>query len=124
MGVNKARHDYFSSVSRGLGWGLFPMRLYELGKRLSWDPAKIDLARDKEDWGRLTDDERDMVIQLASLFGAGEEAVSLDIAPLLFALGRGGFIEDVLYLAQFQFEEARHVEAFRRFLDAVGVRDV
>ena len=35
-------------------------------------------------------------------------------------MGAEGRLEDEMYLTQFAFEEAKHLEAFRRWLDAIG----
>jgi ribonucleoside-diphosphate reductase beta chain len=38
-------------------------------------------------------------------------------------MGAEGRFEDEMYLTQFAFEEAKHTEVFRRWLDAVGVTE-
>lgn len=56
MGLNfeEYKHEYFKSVRKGgIDWALFPMKLYQLGKRLFWDPATIDLSKDVEDWKKI-----------------------------------------------------------------------
>ncbi len=50
---------------------------------------------------------------------AGEEAVTLDILPLIMTVAREGRVEEELYLTTFLFEEAKHTDFFRRFLDAL-----
>ncbi|MBL0173616.1 MAG: R2-like ligand-binding oxidase [Gemmatimonadaceae bacterium] len=110
------------STSRvGLRYDLFPMKLWEKAKRLGiWNPTDIDFSKDREDWDRLTVGERDLLLRLAALFQAGEEAVTIDILPLLDVIASEGRLEEQLYLTSFIWEEAKHVEAIRRFLDAVG----
>jgi ribonucleoside-diphosphate reductase beta chain len=96
------------------------LREFHKAKRLMWDPRDVDLAGDKADWPRLTDPERDTILQLCSLFLAGEEAVTTDLAPLLLALrGGGGCLEEELFLTTQLFEEAKHVEFFDRWLREV-----
>lgn len=116
--------DGFSSIKEGgLHLTSLPMRLFIKGNRLFWNPAEIDFTKDASDWAELTDDEREMALRLASLFLAGEEAVTKDIQPFMHAMSEEGRLEDEMYLTQFAFEEAKHVEAWRRWLDAVGATD-
>jgi len=96
------------------------MRLYRKAKRLGiWDPAAIDLGRDVEDWRRLSDDERDLLLRATALFQAGEESVVHDLVPLMLVIAREGRLEEELFLTTFLFEEAKHTEFFRRVLDEV-----
>jgi ribonucleoside-diphosphate reductase beta chain len=106
---------------RGLNWDYLPMRLFVQGQDKFWRTSDIDLTRDAEDWGSLTDSERDAALYLCASFIAGEEAVTEDIQPFMRAMAEQGRLEDEMYLTQFAFEEAKHTEAFRRWLDAVGV---
>jgi ribonucleoside-diphosphate reductase beta chain len=109
---------------RSTGGGLrdcFPLRLYGKAKRLgTWDPAAIDLTRDREDWAAFGELERETMLSLTSLFAAGEEAVTLDLLPLVLAIAREGRIEEELYLTTFLFEEGKHTELFARFLSEVA----
>jgi len=116
------RHGAFKSVARGLDLDSFPMRLYELGKRLHWNPSEIDYSRDIEDWRRLSDAEKEIMLQTAAIFAAGEEAVNLDILPLLTVLSQDNekYLEEVMYLSQFTYEEAKHVDAWVRFIRSIG----
>ena len=105
----------------GLDHDLFPMTLWRKAKRRGiWDPAAIDLSRDVEDWRGLSDPERDLLLRLTSLFAAGEESVTLDLLPLIGAIAAEGRLEEEIYLTSFLWEEAKHVELFRRFLDQVA----
>ena len=54
-------------------------------------------------------------------FMVGEEAVTLDIVPLLRCMSDLGRLEDTMYLSMFAMEEAKHTEMFRRWFDAVGL---
>jgi ribonucleoside-diphosphate reductase beta chain len=110
-----------STSATGLRYDLFPMKLWDKAKRLGiWNPADIDFSQDTRDWQTLSDGERDLLLRLAALFQAGEEAVTIDILPLLDVIASEGRLEEQLYLTSFIWEEAKHVEAIRRFLDAVG----
>jgi ribonucleoside-diphosphate reductase beta chain len=104
----------------GLDFASFPLRLFQKAKRDGiWDPAAIDFSRDRDDWRRLAAAERDLLLRLSTLFQAGEEAVTLDLLPLVRTVAREGRLEEEMYLTSFLWEEAKHVELFRRFLDQV-----
>ena len=112
-------HTSFTTT-RGLNRDLPPMRLYEKAKKLGiWNPSDIDFSKDKQDWATFKDDEKDLIWLLLALFAAGEEAVTLDLLPLIEVVAREGRIEEEMYLATFLFEEAKHTDFFRRFLDEV-----
>lgn len=98
-----------------------PMRLWAKAKKLGvWDPADLDFTEDARQWREFTDDERELLLRLTTLFQGGEEAVTLDILPLLEIVADEGRLEEAMYLTSFAFEEAKHVEAFQRFLTAVA----
>lgn len=90
-----------SLAAGGLNWASLPLKLFADGNAKFWNPADIDFSRDRADWERLTDLERDYAIRLCAEFVAGEEAVTEDIA----------------------FDEAKHTRVFRMCLDAVGVTE-
>lgn len=103
-----------------LNQALLPMIDYHKAKDLMWDPRSIDCEPDRRDWAALTADERDMILRVGSLFLAGEEAVTHDLAPLLVAIRRdGGHLEDEFFLTTQIFEEAKHMEFFDRWFDEV-----
>jgi ribonucleoside-diphosphate reductase beta chain len=113
-------HESFATTTRGLNRDLPPMRLYERAKKLGiWNPSEIDLRQDQNDWSALGSDERDLILRLLAMFAAGEEAVTLDLLPLIETVAREGRIEEEMYLTTFLFEEAKHTDFFRRFLDEV-----
>lgn len=115
------RTGFQTTGARGLDWNSPPMRLWQKAKKLGiWDPQDIDLTTDAADYQRLSDDERDVLLRLTSLFQAGEEAVTLDLLPLIGVIASEGRLEEELYLTSFLWEEAKHVEAFRRFTDEVA----
>lgn len=116
----ESRETY--SAIGGINTSIVPWRLWEKAKRLMWNPADIDFTQDAEDWKQLADDEKRYVMLLASEFLAGEEAVTLDILPLLKAMANQGRLEETMYLTTFAFEEAKHVDFFRRWFDAVGIQ--
>ena len=113
-------HSSFATTTRGLDRSLPPMRLYEKAKRLGiWNPTDIDLLQDQRDWASLKNDEKDLILRLLAMFVAGEEAVTLDLLPLIRVIAREGRLEEEMFLTTFLFEEAKHTDFFRRFLDEV-----
>jgi ribonucleoside-diphosphate reductase beta chain len=120
--MSATRSGYATTSERGLRWESVPMRLWQKAKRLgTWDPAAIDLTRDREDWARFTPVEREFLLRTIALFQAGEEAVTIDLLPLIEVIAAEGRIEEEMYLTSFLWEEAKHVELFRRWLDEVPV---
>lgn len=114
-------HTTFATTSRGLRRDSPPMRLFEKAKRLgTWNPSDLDLRQDAADWRRLSDPERDLLLRLTALFQAGEEAVTLDLLPLIQTIAREGRLEEELFLTTFLWEEAKHTDFFARFLDEVA----
>ncbi|MFV9504121.1 MAG: R2-like ligand-binding oxidase [Oscillochloridaceae bacterium umkhey_bin13] len=114
-------HTHFATTTRGLRRNSPPMRLFEKAKRLGiWNPSELDLTRDAADWQRLAPEEQDLLLRLTALFQAGEEAVTLDLLPLVQAVAREGRLEEELFLTTFLFEEAKHTDFFARFLDEVA----
>jgi ribonucleoside-diphosphate reductase beta chain len=114
-------HTFFTTTTRGLDRDSPPMRLYEKAKSLGiWNPTEIDFSKDKADWAALTSDEKDLIWRLLSMFVAGEEAVTLDLLPLIEVIAREGRLEEEMFLTTFLFEEAKHTDFFRRFLDEVA----
>ncbi len=104
----------------GLNHAIPPMRLYHKAKELGvWNPQHIDFSGDQKDWQALSDTERDVIIRLTSLFQAGEESVPLDLLPLIMTIAKEGRIEEEMFLTTFLWEEAKHTEFFRRFIDEV-----
>jgi ribonucleoside-diphosphate reductase beta chain len=118
-------HTAFATTTRGLNRELPPMRLYEKAKKLGiWNPSDIDFTKDKQDWAGFTDEEKDLCLLLLSMFVAGEEAVTLDLLPLIQAIAEEGRIEEEMFLTTFLFEEAKHTDFFRRFMDEVANADM
>ena len=110
-----------STSAGGLDFNSPPMRLWEKAKRMGiWNPQDIDFSKDREDWRSLDEGQQDLLLRLASLFEAGEESVTLDLLPLIQVVAAEGRLEEEMYLTSFLWEEAKHVEAFRRFFDQVA----
>jgi ribonucleoside-diphosphate reductase beta chain len=116
-----------TTSEKRLNHSLLPMRLYHKAKKFGiWDPRDIDFTQDQKDWKTSNDDEKEAILRLCSLFQAGEEAVTRDLLPLIRVISLEGRLEEEMYLTTFLFEEAKHTEIFRRFLDEVAgeVRDL
>jgi ribonucleoside-diphosphate reductase beta chain len=107
--------------TRGLDYESVPWKLWEKSKKLFWDPADLDFSQDAIDWREMPDEERTLVAMSARGFMVGEEAVTLDIIPLLRCMSDLGRLEDTMYLSMFAMEEAKHLDMFRRWFDAVGL---
>ncbi|GFG87509.1 R2-like ligand-binding oxidase [Mycolicibacter algericus] len=117
------RTHYDSLAAGGLNWDSLPLKLFAGGNAKFWNPADIDFSRDRDDWESLTDRERDYAVRLCAQFIAGEESVTQDIQPFMAAMRAEGRLGDEMYLTQFAYEEAKHTQVFRMWLDAVGITD-
>lgn len=118
-------HVSFRTTSgRGLDHDSLPMQLYQKAKKLGiWDPRDLDMSADRGHWMALSEEERDVLTRLLAMFQAGEEAVTLDLLPLMRALALDGRLEEEIYLTTFLFEEAKHVEFFQRIFEEVVMLD-
>ena len=111
---------YTTLTDRGLRHDTLPMRLYHKAKKLGiWDPRAIDLTQDRQDWLNIPDLSKERLIGLILSFQIGEEAVTLDLLPLIMTIAREGRLEEEMFLTTFLWEEAKHTEFFRRVLDEV-----
>jgi ribonucleoside-diphosphate reductase beta chain len=120
-------HTQFATTTRGLQRDTPPMKLFEKAKRYGiWNPSDIDFTHDKADWHKLTPDEQDAILRLTAVFQSGEEAVTLDLLPLIMTVAKEGRIEEEMFLTTFLWEEAKHTDFFNRWLlEVVGdVRDL
>lgn len=108
------------SSPKGMRMDILPWRLWDKGKKLHWDPADLDFEKDAKDWQALPMEQRLMLAGLANGFMVGEEGVTLDIMPLVFAIADEGRAEETLFLTQFAYEEAKHVDFFSRWFKAIG----
>lgn len=116
-----SERTFQTTSTRGLDRDLLPMRLFEKSKTHGiWNPSEIDFSRDRDDWAGFSDLERDVLLRLTAMFQAGEESVTLDLLPLIRVVAAEGRLEEEMYLTAFLWEEAKHVDLFRRFLDEVA----
>lgn len=122
MSIRK-EHSSFKTTTSGLDFESFPMQLFQKSKKLGvWDPADISFQKDKEDWKKFTEEVKEIIIHLSALFMAGEEAVTLDLLPLIQTLSKEGRLEEEIYLTSFLWEEAKHTEFFAQFVKNVMVK--
>ncbi len=110
----------YTTIHRSLDRDSLPMRLYEKAKRYGhWNPSELDFSQDVQDWQTFSPEERDLVLRLSAMFQAGEEAVTLDLLPLIQVIAAEGRLEEEIFLTTFLYDEAKHTDFFRRFLDEV-----
>lgn len=118
-------HDGFQTVKGSINWDDPMYKLYEKAKKIGkWNPADIDFSQDAKDFNSLRDEERISALPLISAFSAGEEAVTLDILPMMHAMANQGRLEDTMFLTTFVHEEAKHTEMFSRWQEAVGIANM
>lgn len=100
---------------------LYPMKLWKLSKREGvWNPDNIDLTEDARQWNQLDDRERDLLLRITAQFYAGEDSVASQLLPLLRVVAAEKRMEEELFLTAYLWEEAKHVDAFGRFLSEVA----
>jgi ribonucleoside-diphosphate reductase beta chain len=117
-----AHHESFQTVKGTINWDDPMYKLYEKAKKNGkWNPADIDFSQDRIDFQSLRDEEKIAALPLVAGFSAGEEAVTLDILPMIQAMARQGRLEDTLFLTTFLHDEAKHTEMFSRWQQAVGI---
>jgi ribonucleoside-diphosphate reductase beta chain len=118
--IQETQFERYRST-RGINYDSVPWKLWEKSKKLFWDPADLDFSQDAADWQELSERARTIVALSARGFMVGEEAVTLDIVPLLRCMSDLGRLEDTMYLSMFAMEEAKHTDMFRRWFDAVDL---
>lgn len=115
------RKAFISTRSGGIDFNSFPYQLYQKAKRAgTWNPESIDFSQDKKDWKRMSDEQKEEIRARSANFLAGEEAVTVDLLPLIMVIAKEGHLEEELYLTTFLFDEAKHTEFFRLFLNEIG----
>jgi len=93
-----------------------PQQLYELWERQPWQTHTIDFTKDREDWAKLSDEDKDHIVWFLSSFFIGEERVATQFG------GLGGAYEDQseeAFLTTQQVDEARHAQHFNNFYTQV-----
>ena len=111
MNIDESRHLQLDRESKGT-------RYYRNAVERHWDPGEIDLTTDRAnlaDYVEETDRGIDVLNGLrrgVARFGAGEQAVTEDLAPLAIALDD---IDDQMFVTTQMYEEAKHTDFFDRF---------
>ena len=121
MAGTEHRQDFHSLRSGGFNWDSLPLRLFKKGNAKFWDPSGLDFSQDAKDFAALDELEQWSVANLCAQFIAGEEAVTQDIQPFMAAMAAERRFADEMYLTQFCFEEAKHTQVFRMWLDEIGL---
>src|SRR5690625_7648768 len=112
----------FQTVESQLNWDAPMFRLYQKAKRNGkWDPDDIDFSQDKVDFENMSEDEKITALSLVSSFAAGEEAVTVDILPLVSAIAHHGRLEDTMFLKNLMFDEATHTDVHSGWHNAEGL---
>ena len=93
-----------------------PQQLYELWERQNWRSQDISFERDREDWARFTEEEREAIAWNLSSFFIGEERVTTQFTGLVAAYESQS---EEAFLTTQQVDEARHAQHFNRFYDQV-----
>ncbi|QLD89225.1 ribonucleotide-diphosphate reductase subunit beta [Natronomonas salina] len=111
MNIDNTRHLQLDRESRGT-------RYYRNAVERHWDPFDIDLEADKAalvDHLQTVDEAEshfDGMRMGVARFGAGEQAVTEDLAPLATALDD---IDDQMFVTTQIYEEAKHTDHFDRY---------
>jgi ribonucleoside-diphosphate reductase beta chain len=114
------RTTFQTITQKGIDRDSFPMKLWEKAKKYgTWNPKDISFAQDRVDWLKLQPLEKEFVLRNVASFQAGEEAVTLDLLPLIMAIAKEGRLEEEMFLTSFLWEEAKHVDGFNLFLTQV-----
>ncbi|MDC0763594.1 R2-like ligand-binding oxidase [Brevibacillus sp. AG] len=115
------RNGFVSTSQKGLNQELLPYQLYQKAKRYGiWNPQDIDFTQDREDYANMNLEQKEETLGRIAGFLGGEEAVTLDLLPLIMVIAEEGRLEEEMYLTTFLFEEAKHTEFFRLVLDNIG----
>jgi ribonucleoside-diphosphate reductase beta chain len=93
-----------------------PQALYRQWESGQWSPFAIDLEPDREQWPRIGDEDRGLVLWALSSLMVAEERITTKFGGLVLAHGSE---EEATYLATQQVDEARHMQFYARFQDEV-----
>lgn len=116
-----SHHADFTTARRRLDRQAFPWRLYAKALRHGiWNPHAIDFGPDRDDWQKMNPREQDLLLRLTAMFQAGEEAVTLDLLPLIQIIAGEGRLEEEMFLTTFLADEAKHTDFFNTFLADVA----
>ncbi|MXV63870.1 ribonucleoside-diphosphate reductase [Natronorubrum sp. JWXQ-INN-674] len=89
-----------------------PHNYYRNAVEKHWDPHEIDLEDDLDGIADLAEPAFEGLKQSLALFGAGEESVTEDLAPLAVVLEDIG---DQMFITTQLYEESKHTDFFDRY---------
>jgi len=104
--------DPASSPSTGIDRDHRSYQYYRTEVDRHWDPADVDLSADVEALLDAPEPALDGLRGALAKFGAGEQSVTADLAPLAVVLDT---IEDQSFIATQLYEEAKHADFFDRY---------
>ncbi len=93
-----------------------PQTLYRRWEDSQWSPFAVDLLTDRDQWGRMGGDERELVFFVLSSLMVAEERITTKLSGLVGAYGTE---EEATFLSTQQVDEARHMQFYARFQDEV-----
>jgi ribonucleoside-diphosphate reductase beta chain len=93
-----------------------PQQLYEDWERAHWAAQDVDLTRDRSDWERLGERERELLYWVLSSLMVAEERISTQFCGLVLAQDDE---EEGSYLSTQLVDEVRHMQFYARFQNEV-----
>jgi ribonucleoside-diphosphate reductase beta chain len=93
-----------------------PQTLYRRWEGSQWSPFAIDLSEDVRQWADMTGEDRDLIFYVLSSLMVAEERITTKFSGLV---GAYGYEEEATFLSTQQVDEARHMQFYARFQDAV-----
>lgn len=93
-----------------------PQTLYRRWEDAQWSPYAVDLSADREQWPRLSGEQRGLIHFVLSSLMVAEERITTKFSGLVGAYGTE---EEATFLATQQVDEARHMQFYARFQDEV-----
>lgn len=120
LGIGKVHIDeVIEYVHTGFKKLPSPLDLYARYLKQRWNVYELDFTQDAIDWHeKMTQEERDAFIGIASGFHHGERQVEVDLVPFMMA----GTEDEKIFVSSQIEDEARHTVFFDRFYkEVVGV---
>jgi ribonucleoside-diphosphate reductase beta chain len=108
--------DVLSFIDRGIERMPSYMDLYDRWESQQWSVGDLDFTLDREDWLQSTEIERKATLWSHRLFFNGEERVTSNLAPFVWAAPTP---EIEIFLSTQLVDEARHTVFFRRWWQEV-----
>jgi ribonucleoside-diphosphate reductase beta chain len=93
-----------------------PQTLYRRWEDSQWSPFDIDLSADRDQWGEINPDLREIIYFALSSLMVAEERITTKFAGLVAA---DASEEERTFLSTQQVDEARHMQFYARFRDEV-----